>query len=783
MEESRSTTGANSNNKGKGLGGRGNQNSGRRRVVRSVATAAARATSKERGDVPDAKSETEDKEGEQDDGDICFICAEPVEFYAIGECNHRTCFLCNLRLRALFKSQGCPYCKTDLECVVYTKDSVSLYEDLVAKTLPFYDKSLGFKCDSKDAYDRAMYVLQFNCPFGKCAYVDNDGWKGLKTHVQSVHSLQFCNLCVKDKMSFCHEHKLFKKQQLTAHYSRGDGVGFTGHPQCKFCNTSFYDNDQLFDHCRKKHEQCFICVRNGSGRYVYYANYGTLEEHFNNDHFSCMHASCQEKKFVVFEHKLDLQGHELDVHGNSLLGQKARRDAKHVNVNFQYSSVRGEGSGSSNRSNAKGKKKEKGNRKPDTMTVNSPDASGVSIAGRRRPAAFGHVSANTNIPHQLHNVLNVAGLAVTESPTSSAEPSEMEPISIWPTLGVDPANGSSTPTRADGDGTMRNRAPEHFGRLTDLTSAADGGTLTKHQELLQRVSAYLSHREQPVSRFREITTQYKNGIFSAEEYIDNCWLLFLTVPGKNAKEMIQRTVKAVAELVPGADQKSQLQNALTNHRIKQQQFPALTPLTGSNKAQNRDSGGSSRTMVIKQTTGGSTNRSTKSTTGRRSGNNSNTNSRPSTPSSVNKLSQNPTWSNSTATSLLDTTAFPSLGFDGSNSVPQIAGSSSARTHNSYSAKFSSTTSAGNNGGGGPRQAFAGRASNNSASEFPDLPTAAIPKRKVIPIDPGATSAWDDASSSLPSTGSSNRNENYTSLGSRQQRKGKGKGKQVLFHVG
>ncbi|KAI8320076.1 hypothetical protein GQ54DRAFT_264240, partial [Martensiomyces pterosporus] len=255
---------------------------------------------------------------DSDDEDICFICADPVVFYAVGECDHRTCHLCNLRLRALFKSKACPYCKTDIERVIYTRDAEASYAELSKQSFQHHDKNLGIDFDCKEAYDATMYALQFNCPQRKCRYVDYEGWKGLKEHVRSEHSLMFCDLCLKNKKSFAHEHKLFTKSQLRTHYSRGDSTGFPGHPECEFCRTSFYDNDQLFDHCRKKHEQCFICVRSDTGRQVYFANYQSLEEHFNSDHFPCRHASCLEKKFVVFEDDIDLQGHELETHGSSI---------------------------------------------------------------------------------------------------------------------------------------------------------------------------------------------------------------------------------------------------------------------------------------------------------------------------------------------------------------------------------------------------------------------------------------------------------------------------------
>jgi hypothetical protein len=45
------------------------------------------------------------------DVDVCWICAEPVKYYAVPECNHRTCHTCALRLRALYKKLECTFCK------------------------------------------------------------------------------------------------------------------------------------------------------------------------------------------------------------------------------------------------------------------------------------------------------------------------------------------------------------------------------------------------------------------------------------------------------------------------------------------------------------------------------------------------------------------------------------------------------------------------------------------------------------------------------------------------
>jgi len=56
------------------------------------------------------------KEGEEEeeDGEVCFICASPVAHYSAGPCNHRTCHICSLRMRALYKDLNCAHCRVSL---------------------------------------------------------------------------------------------------------------------------------------------------------------------------------------------------------------------------------------------------------------------------------------------------------------------------------------------------------------------------------------------------------------------------------------------------------------------------------------------------------------------------------------------------------------------------------------------------------------------------------------------------------------------------------------------
>ncbi len=46
-----------------------------------------------------------------EEGEVCFICASSIEHLSIAPCNHQTCHICALRLRALYKKRDCAYCK------------------------------------------------------------------------------------------------------------------------------------------------------------------------------------------------------------------------------------------------------------------------------------------------------------------------------------------------------------------------------------------------------------------------------------------------------------------------------------------------------------------------------------------------------------------------------------------------------------------------------------------------------------------------------------------------
>lgn len=53
----------------------------------------------------------ERKQSVAEDSEVCFICASPIEHLSIAPCNHQTCHICSLRLRALYKTRACAHCR------------------------------------------------------------------------------------------------------------------------------------------------------------------------------------------------------------------------------------------------------------------------------------------------------------------------------------------------------------------------------------------------------------------------------------------------------------------------------------------------------------------------------------------------------------------------------------------------------------------------------------------------------------------------------------------------
>lgn len=103
--------------RGKGRGrGRGGQDGGAGRG-RGDQPAPAAASSKLPAAAPAPKADNDDAQsaaGSDADAEVCFICANPVVHYAVAPCNHKTCHICALRMRALYKTKDCAHCRVSI---------------------------------------------------------------------------------------------------------------------------------------------------------------------------------------------------------------------------------------------------------------------------------------------------------------------------------------------------------------------------------------------------------------------------------------------------------------------------------------------------------------------------------------------------------------------------------------------------------------------------------------------------------------------------------------------
>jgi hypothetical protein len=280
------------------------------------------------------------------------------------------CAVCSARLRELYADNSCPLCKGDVPNVVYTRDPVRSFESFSLQSLkshaPFH-----MYFDDADFFTALSATWRFDCPFadttvgaqyatfGARNTVDAcasrfPALKPLRAHVQKVHGMVYCSLCVTDRHVFLHEQLLYTPAALKQHTEEGEraaadeaavagnaklrrsieSLGGTpqppplnGHPMCNFCETRQYGTDQLFAHMRDRHETCHLCEKAGQP-IVYYQNYMALEVHFSSQHYLCADPACREKTFVVFSTDVALQAHMNKQHTRS----------NKLELNFSYKS-------------------------------------------------------------------------------------------------------------------------------------------------------------------------------------------------------------------------------------------------------------------------------------------------------------------------------------------------------------------------------------------------------------------------------------------------------------
>jgi len=452
--------------------------------------------------------------------------------------------------------------------VIFTDDTTKRYEDFSEKDFASIDHNIGIRYETPDIVADSTYFLHYNCPDPNCD-VAVRGWPDLHRHVRAVHHKKMCDLCSRNKKVFTHEHDLFTDKELQQHMTKGDDnpgavdqSGFKGHPLCSFCGQRFYGDDELYVHCRQKHERCFLCDRADSRNPHYYIDYNSLEDHFKKDHFMCMDRECLEKKFIVFSSEMDLKAHQLQEHGNTL-SKDVRRDARVVDISSfdyrapYYQERRGGESQREARSRGRG-------RDPNAEPIPASSAQPL----RRDEQAFQRQMA-------IHSAQSVTTRTFGGQLTA---PTPAQAAAQTATRSTGAASSSRQAAQAPVDTTAS--------QLQNL--AVSGADLTpqelarrqRHAAVISKATQLLNNDNLKLTQFRNAISSYRTAAISASGLIDSFFALF----SDTSSSALGTLIRDVADLYEDVQKSAAIRTAWNDWRAINEDYPSLPVPSGTSSA-------------------------------------------------------------------------------------------------------------------------------------------------------------------------------------------------------
>lgn len=473
--------------------------------------------------------------------------------------------------------------KSEAQYVIFTDDTSKRYEDYVDADFQKKDEVLGILYEQNEIFDDTLLLLRYNCPDNTCD-IACYGWPDLHRHVRNVHHKIMCDLCTRNKKVFTHEHEVFTVQELRKHDKFGDDnpgavdqSGFKGHPECGFCRQRFYGDDELFAHCRDKHEKCHICDRRLHGRdQRYYVDYDSLEGHFRQDHFLCADRDCLQKKFVVFESEMDLKAHQLQVHPNEL-SKDARRDARLVDIStFDYRAPYQDNRGRRDR-DGRGR-----GRDPNAEAI--PQSTAQPL--RRDELAFQRQMA---IQSAQSVTVRTFGGQLTPG---DARPSNRQALTA---VNASRPRPSSVPTFDSVDSDF-NLVIDSNSSSTVAPTPQEQARRLQHASVMDRASLLLQNDSSKISAFRSSVSSYRTSQITASVLIDTFFTLF-DVPATDLGKLI----KELADIYEDESKRLDLLKAWNDWRAINEDYPSLPGPSGVLPTTAAGSGGH-RVLRLKSST-------------------------------------------------------------------------------------------------------------------------------------------------------------------------------------
>ncbi|POS87566.1 hypothetical protein EPUL_001649 [Erysiphe pulchra] len=515
------------------------------------------------------------------ENESCVICASDIIHESFGPCNHRTCHVCSIRMRVLFKDKTCTLCRTPAPHVVITDSRTKRFEDFTDeyfKKMDFLsiEENIGLRFDNPQIRDDTLWMLAYNCPEKNCD-VACHSWPNLHDHTRKVHGKKICDLCAKHRKIFPHEHDLFTDIELSKHMKKGDKnptsgnqTGFKGHPLCNFCGNRFYGDDELYKHLREKHERCFVCdLANPDKPPSYYINYEALYQHFVQDHFICKVKDCLDQKYIAFVSEFELRAHMIEVHGNSL-SKDDRRDMRNIDLSdFSYRQpylqerrdAVGQRGNLANRGRGRGRGRDPNAGLP--LPVTGQSLRRDEQAFQRQLAVQSSQSITTrNFGHQL----TISSASAPAPALVSNERQKPQPQVSKPVQTSGHPEGANTGASSSFDLVrINNNTPNE--RVRSL----------KDKAVNERASLLLQNNSLKISQFHSFLIAFKDGSIIASSFIDNLLLLFVEIPSSSLGTLIRE----IADLIEDEKKAEELRTAWNNWRAINEDYPSLPTASNS----------------------------------------------------------------------------------------------------------------------------------------------------------------------------------------------------------
>ena len=253
----------------------------------------------------------------QENDSQCVICGEKIEYYSIGQCNHREiCYYCTLKNRTFYNDKKCPLCNTNLEIVfISPKSEISSFEELSKKELSSYYKDndsdeIGVYYTDITSLETSLQLKSYKCPIDYCVKEEPfNSYEDLVQHLKDNHQKLFCKVCVKYGKKFITEQKVYSKNEINEHNWYGDiDEDIPPHHKCPYCGDLYYDDEMLYSHMSKTHFMCDIC-KNIDKKTIFYSALPNFIEHNRFYHYCCPFKECKDVLYIAFPSKKQLIEH------------------------------------------------------------------------------------------------------------------------------------------------------------------------------------------------------------------------------------------------------------------------------------------------------------------------------------------------------------------------------------------------------------------------------------------------------------------------------------------